>query len=444
MRPQRSGFWARSRAFGSGWTLAVWLALPGGAGAQERPYFITYNHQMEEPGSLEIALHPVYGTQRGGGSFIASWLELEYGARGWWTTELYLDGQETRGQGAVFSGFRWENRFRPLLREHRLNPVLYVELEDLNGADKTLLEVVGHDVAADHAVPNAESRRERKREVETKLILAGKLHDWDLAGNLIAEKNVAGGAWEFGYAIGASRPLGLAARPRPCTLCPENFTAGLEVYGGLGDAHGVGLRDTSHYAAPLISWSLPAGATLRLSPAFGLNRESHRFLLRCGISFEIPDVAGRVRSPAARAARDAPGPAGAPAGPVPQPAAAGSASQPMPAGPVPIPAPAGPAPQAAPAGPDPYLGEFDELLAGGKLFARHCAGCHGADGRGGRRGPSLATRTVREAPPADLFWFLTNGNLRRGMPAWSRLPEAQRRQLVTFLQGEAAAAAVRP
>jgi mono/diheme cytochrome c family protein len=444
MRPQRSGFRARSRAFGSGWTLAVWLALPGGAGTQERPYFITYNHQMEEPGSLEVALHPVYGTQRGGGSFIASWLELEYGARGWWTTELYLDGQATRGQGAVFSGFRWENRFRPLLGEHRLNPVLYVELEDLNGADKTLLEVVGHDVAADHAVPNAESRRERKREVETKLILAGKLHDWDLAGNLIAEKNVAGGAWEFGYAIGAGRPLALAARPRPCTLCPENFTAGVELYGGLGDAHGVGLRGTSHYAAPLISWTLPAGATLRLSPAFGLNRESHRFLLRFGVSFEIPDVAGRVRRPAARAAREAAGPARATAGTAPRPEPASPDPRPARARSDPQSAPGGLDPQLAPRRPDPYLGVSDAVLAGGKLFARHCAGCHGADGRGGRRGPSLATRTVREAPPADLFRFLTNGNLRRGMPAWSRLPEAQRRQLVTFLQGEAAAAAVRP
>ena len=98
----------------------------------------------------------------------------------------------------------------------------------------------------------------------------------------------------------------------------------------------------------------------------------------------------------------------------------------------------------APASPDPYIGVSDAALAGGKLFARHCAGCHGSDGRGGRRGPSLATRKVREAPPADLFWFLTNGNLRREMPAWSRLPEAQRRQLVTFLRAGEAAAAVRP
>jgi len=137
--------------------------------AQEHPYFVTYDHYLEEPRNLEIAVSSTTGIPRPGRNvYTAPWLELEYGARGWWTTELYLDAQATRGQGTVFSGFRWENRFRPLLREHWLNPVLYVELEDLNGADKTLLEVVGHDVAAGHALPNAEARRERKREVDAR------------------------------------------------------------------------------------------------------------------------------------------------------------------------------------------------------------------------------------------------------------------------------------
>jgi mono/diheme cytochrome c family protein len=102
------------------------------------------------------------------------------------------------------------------------------------------------------------------------------------------------------------------------------------------------------------------------------------------------------------------------------------------------------APESAHGRPDPYAGQRDAVLAGGKLFARHCAGCHGRDGRGGRRGPPLDSAPVREAPPGDLFWFVTNGNLARGMPAWSRLPEAQRWQLVTFLKAQAAAGAAEP
>nr|MDP9122432.1 hypothetical protein [Acidobacteriota bacterium] len=171
--------------------------------------------------------------------------------------------------------------------------VLYLELENISGADKTMLEVVGHDVEADHAVPNRETRRERLREGEAKLILSSSVADWDISENFIAEKNLAGPPWEFGYAIGLSRPLALAARPEACALCPENFTAGLELYGGLGDANGFGLKDTSHYLGGVLAWNLPSGTTLRLSPAFGLSANSHRFLLRFGVSYEVPGL-GRL------------------------------------------------------------------------------------------------------------------------------------------------------
>jgi hypothetical protein len=274
---------------------ALGVASPLAAGAQERAYFITYNHQMEEPGNLEITVNPILANQRGGAGFLASWIELEYGVNGWWTSELYFDGQTTRRDSTVATGWRWENRWRPLMREHWLNPVLYVELERIDGADKTMLEVVGHDVEADHAVANREARRDRLREVETKLILASQVRDWDVSENFIAEKNLAGAPWEFGYALGISRPLALAARPEPCALCRENFVAGVELYGGLGDSRRFGLRDTSHYLAPVLAWNLPSGTTLRLSPTFGLNGNSHRFLLRLGVSYEVSDAGHRLR-----------------------------------------------------------------------------------------------------------------------------------------------------
>lgn len=274
--------------------ISVSAALSVGISAQERPYFITYSQQMEEPGNLEVATSPVFGIQRGGGDFLASWTEFEYGAKGWWTTEFYLDGQSTHHDSTVFTGFRWENRFRPLLRDRWINPVLYAEFEDINSADKTMLEVVGHDGEADHAVPNAESRRERKREMETKLILSSNVKDWNISENIIAEKNLSNAPWEFGYAVGVSRPLALAARPDRCTFCPENFVAGAEMYGGLGNRFSFGLKDTSHYIAPLLSWNLPSGMMLRFSPTFGLNGNSHRFLLRFGISYEISGFGRRV------------------------------------------------------------------------------------------------------------------------------------------------------
>jgi hypothetical protein len=263
--------------------------------AQERPYFVTYDHYLEEPGSLEVAVNSTFGTQRSGNNFLSYWTEFEYGVTGWWTTEFYLDGQSTFHDSTVFTGYRWENRFRPLKHEHWINPVLYVEFENVNGADKTLREVVGHDVEADKAELNGESRREREREFELKLLLSSSFKGWNISENIIAVKNISNSPWEFGYALGASRPLALKASAKRCSFCSENFVAGVEMYGGLGDRYHFGLKDTSHYLAPVLAWNLPSGTTLRVSPGFGLNDNSHRFLLRWSISREFSGFGAAVR-----------------------------------------------------------------------------------------------------------------------------------------------------
>jgi hypothetical protein len=134
--------------------------------AQENPYVVTYDQFLEEPRNLEIEYFSTYGTQRGGNNYHAYWVEFEYGATAWWTTELYLDAQTTFHDSTVSTGFRCENRFRPLKREHFINPVLYVEYEHVNEADKILKEIEGHDVEDDFLTPNAEARMEIKNELE--------------------------------------------------------------------------------------------------------------------------------------------------------------------------------------------------------------------------------------------------------------------------------------
>lgn len=260
--------------------------------AQET-YFITYSHQMEEPGNLEIGFKSVTGSPKDGNKFLGNALELEYGVEAWWTSEIYIDAESTANESSVFTGFRLENRFRPLLREHWINPVLYFEFEDINSADKSLLEVVGHDTRAD--LLSRSNRHEKKREAEMKLILSSNFRGWNASENVIAEKNLAGNAWEFGYAAGVSRPLRLIASPKSCFLCRENLSAGAEIYGGLGDRYSFGLRETSHYLAPVVQLRAPAGATFKLSPGFGLNDNSHGFLFRFGVSYEIDQIASRLR-----------------------------------------------------------------------------------------------------------------------------------------------------
>jgi hypothetical protein len=245
---------------------------------------------MEEPGNLEMAVKNVTGKPGDGNRFWGAATELEYGVKAWWTTELYLDGQTTAGENTVFTGYRWENRFRVLPREHWINPVLYFEFENINGADKALLEVVNQDGKDDLSMPTADVRGEKKREMEAKLILSSYFKGWTLAENFIAEKNVRHAPYEFGYAAGISRPLALAARPERCNLCPENFQLGVEVYGGLGTHADLGYQGTSQYLAPVVAWTLANGTEFQVSPTFGVSGTSAGFLLRFGVSYEIAQL----------------------------------------------------------------------------------------------------------------------------------------------------------
>lgn len=273
----------------------IFVALLPSCWASEGPFFITYTHQMEEPGNLEVATTNVTGKPADGSRFLGATTEFEYGVKGWWTTEVYLDGQATFGESSLFTGYRWENRFRLLEREHWINPVLYVEFENINGADKGLLEIVGHDGKDDLAAPNDEARREKKRELEAKLILGSYFKGWTIAENFIAEKNVRHAPYEFGYAVGVSRPLALQARPESCNFCPENFQVGAEMYGGLGTHDDFGLGQTSHYLAPTIAWTLANGTAFKVSPGFGLTGTSAGFLFRFGVSYEVAQIARTAR-----------------------------------------------------------------------------------------------------------------------------------------------------
>src|SRR3954466_13013687 len=82
------------------------------AAAQEKPYFVTYSHDLEEPGNLEIETKTALGQPPASHRYGALASELEYGVTGWWPSELSLDGQTTGQESPLFTGFRLENRFR--------------------------------------------------------------------------------------------------------------------------------------------------------------------------------------------------------------------------------------------------------------------------------------------------------------------------------------------
>jgi hypothetical protein len=265
----------------------VLLTQPAHA-QQEAPFFVTYSSALEEPGNLEIENQNLTAAPKGANTFFAPTVELEYGATAWWTTEFYVQGQTTAHDSTVFTGFRFENRFRPLPTVHWINPVLYVEYEDVNAADKSILEVTGNDSIADQRSPNAILSSEIKRSAEIKLILGSSARGWDFSENIIAEKDLnESNPWEFGYALGAARPLLLSASSKPCTFCRQNMALGAEMFGGLGTRYSFGLKDTEHYLGPTFALTTLRGVTYKFSPEFGLTENSAGVLWRFGASYEI-------------------------------------------------------------------------------------------------------------------------------------------------------------
>ncbi len=271
--------------------------------AQESPYFVTYDHHLEERGNIAVETATTMGVprapetgeqdERGQSFYAAPYVELEYGVTDRVTAAAYVEGQGTVGDSTVFTGWRVETRYRPLKKEHRINPVLYLEYESLNDASRIAKDIVGS--GPDLDVANSYLRQFTAHELESKLILSSDIGRWNVAGNFVADKNLLRGeGFEFGYALGVSKALAIAGNAAPaCTFCRQRFMPGVELYGGLGSTlNGVGFQDTAQYVAPTISWSLKERGTVRFSMAVGLGHESSRMLFRIGYSFDMPRFRG--------------------------------------------------------------------------------------------------------------------------------------------------------
>ncbi|MFZ1135138.1 MAG: c-type cytochrome [Candidatus Korobacteraceae bacterium] len=83
---------------------------------------------------------------------------------------------------------------------------------------------------------------------------------------------------------------------------------------------------------------------------------------------------------------------------------------------------------------NPYSRDASAAADGKKLYAQNCAQCHGNNLQGMGPAPTLVSASVKNAKPGELFWFVTTGDLSKGMPSWSQLSKQQRWQVVTFLE----------
>jgi len=263
--------------------------------AQESPYFVTDHHHLPDPGALGVASYNVLGNPKVGNGFLGSVLEFEYRPEKWWSTEVQLEGQTTFNESTVFTGYTWVNKFKLAPKNRWINSVLSLGWEDTNAANKSIVEIEGHAGADDFNLRNDLARRIQEHEIEAKLVLSRDHKGWNFAGNLIGVKNLAGEPWQFGYSLGTSRPLSTAEAKDHCIFCRKSVAAGLEFYGGLGDAHSFGLQNTSHYVGPVVSWQLGDRFAVKVGPQFGLTRESQHALVHFAVVYDIPEFRKRVK-----------------------------------------------------------------------------------------------------------------------------------------------------
>jgi mono/diheme cytochrome c family protein len=92
------------------------------------------------------------------------------------------------------------------------------------------------------------------------------------------------------------------------------------------------------------------------------------------------------------------------------------------------------APPDAAAKKNPVAGNADALAGGKKLFMRHCAECHNEDGTGLQDAANLTLPEVQKQSDGSIFWKITNGNVKAGMPPFARLTDTERWQIVSYLR----------
>ena len=92
------------------------------------------------------------------------------------------------------------------------------------------------------------------------------------------------------------------------------------------------------------------------------------------------------------------------------------------------------APRTADAQQNPFARRPDVVAGGKKIFNERCSVCHREDGTGTNRGPNLTLARVQAESDGALFWKISSGNSRTGMPSFSFLPKPQRWQLVSYVR----------
>src|SRR3984893_18288945 len=92
------------------------------------------------------------------------------------------------------------------------------------------------------------------------------------------------------------------------------------------------------------------------------------------------------------------------------------------------------APASAAAEKNPFDGQASATSAGKASYASHCAACHGVSAEGTGNVPPLAHGALQRVPDGSIFWYITKGGRKNGMPSGVALPAEERWKLFTFIK----------
>ena len=83
---------------------------------------------------------------------------------------------------------------------------------------------------------------------------------------------------------------------------------------------------------------------------------------------------------------------------------------------------------------NPYANQKSALNTGKKLYEFRCSRCHGVNAEGSGNIPALVDGRLESVTPGEVFWFITRGDEKNGMPSWARLPARQRWEIVSYVK----------